>query len=123
MKNLGVIAALVILSTGGCISEKQSNRIQKTKALPPLPGYHLQSAKRVSTVGEFSAAQERRLVVRWENQESPFATNYKTRVESSVDLTHWQSLAEIPYQPQGEFSLTNSDPCRFFRVCNVLRSL
>lgn len=99
----------------GCTREK------RTQELPPLPWNYVPSKALLPHVAKFLEAQKTGVDITWENQTTPFASNYVTGVEATADLQNWQTVVTLPYAVDGRISLTNEAEVQFFRVYNAIR--
>jgi hypothetical protein len=86
-----------------------------------MPWNIVQEKKPVRPVEKLLAPQTQGFVVEWENQASPFASNYVTGIEATEDLQNWQEVATLPYTVEGRISLTNDAGIKFLRVFNTIR--
>lgn len=101
----------------GCAHEK------RTQELPPLPWNYVPSKALLPHVEKFLEAQETRVDITWENQATPFASNYVTGVEATVDFQQWEEVARIPYTTAGIIQLTNRTEREFYRIYNALKGM
>lgn len=119
-------AAFSIFLFGGCTSEKHvggSNDLIPGGNLPPLPGDYVPGKALVSGVAKVSDALQPRVIVAWSNEPSPWASNYVTGLEGTIDLTNWTELARVPYQPQITIYLTNRPPMELYRAFSAISGL
>lgn len=116
------LSALVIsLILCGCSFTGEKAKSVTRPLLPPMPWNIVQEKKPVRPVEKLLAPQTQGFVVEWENQASPFASNYVTGIEATEDLQNWQEVATLPYTVEGRISLTNDAGIKFLRVFNTIR--
>lgn len=105
----------------GCSFEGEKAKSVGRPVLPKLPWTKVYGAALVPDLGELPAPQEARITLTWKNQETPWASNYVTRIDGTSDFETWTEVARLPYNATGLFAFTNSQPIQFYRISNSIK--
>lgn len=116
-------ALVLSLILCGCRIEGEKAKIATGPLLPPMPWNIVQEKKPVRPVEELFAPSTQGVVIQWENQATPFASNYVTGIEATADFQQWEEVARLPYTTTGIIQLTNRTDREFYRIYNSLNGM